>query len=222
MLNKVFAGTADLFPLTVLLKRIHFYHPSAILAHNRFTVFNLLSHDSKIVCRGFGTCSPWRTFTAFRWIIWSADRRLLLPPLHFYAKIKLPILTKEVSVMGFFDKLRGKPEAPAAPDAAWENAFEASIKFCTKEGAPTLGVLTLTETVETILPKDPTGARAVNGQAADEWRLVLVSITKNTIIGMPPYAQAMERLKPYIQDERGGLVLTRGLTLAQLETLLAE
>ena len=125
--------------------------------------------------------------------------------------------------MGFFDKLRGKQEPPAASDADWENAFKASIKFFAKPGAPTLGVLTLTETVETILPKDPTGARAVNGQAADEWKLILVSTTRDySVIGMLPYAQAMMRLKPYIQGERDGLVLTRGLTLAQLEGLLEQ
>ncbi len=125
-------------------------------------------------------------------------------------------------MMGFFDKLRGKTEAPAAPAADWEGAFTATAKFYAKEGAPTLGALTLTETVETILPKDPSGMRAPNGQAAGEWKLVLVSITKQTIIGMLPYAVAMEQLKPYLQAERNGQVLTRGLTLAQLEGLLGE
>jgi len=138
-------------------------------------------------------------------------------------------MEKEVSVMGFFDKLRGKAEkpetangAPAASAANWEGAFKATAQFYAKPGAPTLGALTLTETVETILPKDPTGLRAPNGQAAEEWELVLVSTTKQTVIGVLSYAAAMERLKPYIQGERDGLVLTRGLTLAQLEGLLGE
>lgn len=128
--------------------------------------------------------------------------------------------------MGFFDKLRGKKESPAASEppvasaANWEDAFKATAQFYTKPGAPTLGVLTLTETVETVLPKDPTGLRAPNGQAAEVWQLALVSITKQSMIGMLPYTVAMEKLKPYIQAEQNGLVLTRGLTLAQLEGLL--
>ncbi len=122
--------------------------------------------------------------------------------------------------MGFFDKLLGKQETPAAPAANWDGAFTAKAQFYAKEGAPTLGAIALTETVETILPKDP--ARSSNGQTAEEWKLVLVSTTKQAAIGMLPYAVAMERLKPYIQAERGGQVLTRGLTLAQLEGLLGE
>lgn len=72
--------------------------------------------------------------------------------------------------------------------------------------------------VETILPKSPGTTRAPNSQTADEWKLVLVSTTKQTVIDMLPYAAAMERLKPYIQAERNGQVLT----LAELEGLLGE
>ena len=53
-----------------------------------------------------------------------------------------------------------------------------------------------------------------------DWRLVLVSIADQGILGMADYRTVMPKLAPYIQGKREDLVLTKGLTKAQLEGLL--
>ena len=127
--------------------------------------------------------------------------------------------------MGLFDRFKGQKgaEGPKAPEAApevWENAFKANINFYGKEGEETFGALVLTEGTETILPT-PWEKYGLDGKLVADWRLVLVSITGQGIIGMLDYRTAMEKLGPYIQDRREGLVLTGGLSLGELEGLLA-
>ena len=128
--------------------------------------------------------------------------------------------------MGLFDRFKGQKgtEGPKAPEAApevWENAFKANINFYGKEGEETFGALVLTEGTETILPTAPWEKYGLDGKPVADWRLVLVSITDQGIIGMLDYRTAMEKLGPYIQDRREGLVLTGGLSLGELEGLLA-
>ena len=53
-----------------------------------------------------------------------------------------------------------------------------------------------------------------------DWKLVLVSTTRQGIVGMLDYRTVMEKLAPYLQDRQGELMLTRGLSLRQLEGLL--
>lgn len=125
--------------------------------------------------------------------------------------------------MGLFDKFKGKepvPQAPKAPQESWDNAFKANINFYGKEGEEPFGALVLTEGTETVLPKTPWEKYGLDGKPVASWKLVLVSITKQGIIGMADYAGAMARLRPYLQDEREDTVLTKGLTLSQLETIL--
>ena len=128
--------------------------------------------------------------------------------------------------MGLFDRFKGQKgtEGPKAPEAApevWENAFKANINFYGKEGEETFGALVLTEGTETILPTAPWEKYGLDGRPVADWRLVLVSITRQGILGMLDYRTAMEKLGPYIQDRREGLVLTGGLSLGELERLLA-
>ena len=129
--------------------------------------------------------------------------------------------------MGLFDRFKGQKgtEGPKAPEAApevWENAFKANINFYGKEGEETFGALVLTEGTETILPTTPWEKYGLDGKPVADWRLVLVSITDQGIIGMLDYRTAMEKLGPYIQDRRGGLVLPRGLSLQEMKGLLGN
>ena len=127
--------------------------------------------------------------------------------------------------MGLFDRFRSKnaPETPApeAGQSAWDSAFRANVNFYGKEGEGTFGALVLTEGTETILPTAPWEKYGLDGRPVADWRLVLVSITRQGIMGRLDYRTAMEKLGPYIQDRREGLVLTGGLSLGELEGLLA-
>lgn len=126
--------------------------------------------------------------------------------------------------MGLFDKFKGKkepvPQEAKAPQERWDNAFRANVNFYGKEGEEPFGALVLTEGTETVLPKAPWEKYGLDGKPVADWKLVLVSITRQGIIGMADYAGSMVRLKPYLQDEREDTVLTKGLTLSQLETIL--
>lgn len=127
--------------------------------------------------------------------------------------------------MGFFDRFKaqkepGSSKAPVAPQAVWDNAFKANVKFYGKEGEEPFGALVLTEGVETVLPVAPWERYGLDGKPVVDWRLVLVSTATQGILGMVDYRAVMARLEPYIQDRREGLILTRGLTKAQLEGLL--
>lgn len=127
--------------------------------------------------------------------------------------------------MGLFDKFKAKKEpeaapAPAVPQSVWDNAFRANINFYGKEGADSFGAVVLTEGVETVLPAAPWEKYGLDGKPVQDWKLVLVSTTRQGIVGMLDYRTVMEKLAPYLQDRQGELVLTRGLTLGQLEGLL--
>lgn len=126
--------------------------------------------------------------------------------------------------MGLFNKFKGKKEPVSqetkAPQESWDNAFRANVNFYGKEGEEPFGALVLTEGTETVLPKAPWEKYGLDGKPVADWKLVLVSITGQGIVGMVDYAGGMVRLKPYLQDEREDTVLTKGLTLSQLETIL--
>lgn len=127
--------------------------------------------------------------------------------------------------MGMFDRFKSKKEPGPSKDpevlqAVWDNAFKANVKFYGKEGEEPFGALVLTEGVETVLPAAPWERYGLDGKPVADWRLVLVSTATQGILGMADYRGAMVRLEPYIQGRREGLVLTKGLTKAQLEGLL--
>ncbi len=80
--------------------------------------------------------------------------------------------------------------------------------------------MVLTEGVETALPVAPWEKHGLDGKPVQDWKLVLVSTTRQGIVGMLDYRTVMEKLAPYLQDRQGELMLTRGLSLRQLEGLL--
>ncbi|MCI9263745.1 MAG: DUF4299 domain-containing protein [Oscillospiraceae bacterium] len=124
--------------------------------------------------------------------------------------------------MGLFDKFKGRkePERSMAPQEAWDNAFKANVNFYGKEGEEPFGALVLTEGVETVLPVTPWERYGLDGKPVADWRLVLVSTTEQGILGMLDYRKAVDLLRPYLQEERADMVLTRGLTLEQIRGLL--
>lgn len=114
--------------------------------------------------------------------------------------------------MGLFDKFKKKETN------GWENAYKANPQFYAKDDGNLFGAFALTEGTETILPKSPN--YAVDGNAITEYRLMLVSTTKDAVIGDVDYSVALSKLESYKLDENDDSILLRGLSLEELESLI--
>ena len=116
--------------------------------------------------------------------------------------------------MGLFDKIKGKRES-----VDWSDAYNATPKFYGKPDGSPFGAIALTEGTKTILPKEPQSEYKVDGKPISEWKLVLVSTSKNTIIGDSDYFVAMKRIEQYSLDTNKNTILVKELSLAELESL---
>ena len=105
------------------------------------------------------------------------------------------------------------------PTADWSQAHAAEPKFYRgPDGAP-FGAIALTEGTETILPTAPQTKYAVDGSPVSRWRMVLISTTKDAVLGDCEYSLALKKLAPYILDAKDDSVLVKGLSLSQLESI---
>ena len=117
--------------------------------------------------------------------------------------------------MGLFDKFKKEK-----PPVDWSQAHTAEPKFYRgPDGAP-FGAMALTEGAETILPKAPQREYAVDGKPVADWRMVLISTTKDAALGDCEYSLALEKLVPYILDVKDDSVLVKGLSLNELESIM--
>lgn len=116
--------------------------------------------------------------------------------------------------MGLFDKLKGKKET-----VDWSNTYTATPKFYGKPDGMPFGAIALTEGTETVLPKTPQNEYRVDGKIVSEWKLVLVSTTKDTIIGDADYFTALKNVEKYVLASKKDSVLVKGLSLSELESL---
>ena len=114
--------------------------------------------------------------------------------------------------MGLFDKFK-KNET-----SVWDNAYKANPQFYAKDDGSPFGAFALTEGTETILPKTPN--YAVEGNTITEYILMLVSTTKDAVIGDMDYSIALSKLDNYKLDEAVDSILIRGLSLDELEDLV--
>lgn len=113
--------------------------------------------------------------------------------------------------MGFFDKFKNK-------NAKWDEAYVSAPHFYSNDKVQPFGAFSLTEDTETILPLRP--AYKVDDQPITEWKLILVSITKNGVLGEMDYHAALKALQPYVVDERSDSILLRRLTLDEMLQIL--
>lgn len=116
--------------------------------------------------------------------------------------------------MGFFSKLKGKREI-----VDWSHACVAAPKFYGKPDGTPFGAIALTEGVETVLPKLPQNEYRVEGQVVSEWKMVLISTTKDSIIGDSDYFTALKNIEKYTLDSKQDSILVKGLSLSELENL---
>ena len=117
--------------------------------------------------------------------------------------------------MGLFSRLKkGKTNEEKDP------SYVARPNFYADENGNPFGAIALTENTETVLPKTPQKRYQVDGKQVTDWKLILVSTTKDTVIGDCDYFQALEKLESYILESHDDTILVRGLTLGELESLM--
>lgn len=118
--------------------------------------------------------------------------------------------------MGLFDRLKSKKE-----NINWKDAYTATPKFygSPSEESP-FGAIALTEGTKTILPKNPQNQYKVDNQKVSDWKMVLISTTKNSIIGDMDYFSALTKLNKYIIDTKEDTILIRALSLKELYSLI--
>ena len=114
--------------------------------------------------------------------------------------------------MGLFDKFK-KNET-----SVWDNAYKANPQFYAKDDGSPFCAFALTEGTETILPKAP--RYAIEGKELSDYKLLLISITKDSIIGDCDYYDAIKKLEQYVIDFSDTELLIKGLSLNELESVL--
>lgn len=92
----------------------------------------------------------------------------------------------------------------------WDNAYKATPKFYSKPDGNPFGAITLTVETDTILLKSPQNEYAIDGKQITNWKIILISTTKDSIIGDYDYFVAFNKLKNYIIDSNEHSLLIRG------------
>ena len=115
--------------------------------------------------------------------------------------------------MGLFNKLKGKKD-----NIDWSDAYIATPSFYEKSDGCPFGAFPLTEGVKTVLPLNPQLRYKIDEKTVQDWRLVLVSTTKNMIIADVDYFVALNKLNKYSLDNDNDTILLKGLSLEELET----
>lgn len=116
--------------------------------------------------------------------------------------------------MSLFHKARAEK-----PSADWSRAYIAAPKFYGKPDGTPFGAIALTEATETVLPKTPQKEYAIDGKPVADWKIILVSTTKDCVIGDCDCFRTLAKLKKYVQDANGDAVLIRALSLEELEAV---
>ena len=116
--------------------------------------------------------------------------------------------------MGFFDKFK------KTAGSNWDDAYKANPSFYSKPDGSPFCAFALTEGTDTILPKAP--HYAVSGKEIKEYKLMLVSTTKQAPLGDCDYFEAIGKLEAYKIDSNDDSILIKGLSLAEMEEVLKQ
>ncbi len=126
--------------------------------------------------------------------------------------------------MGIFDKLKKKKDNTDNNDKNSElkpvEVYTANAKFYSKPTGEIIGSFALTEGVITALPLNPREQFKVDNKEVVEWKLCLVSITEDKVIGMLEYYETLEKLRSYSIGEKDDYLIINPLTLSEQQELL--
>jgi len=114
------------------------------------------------------------------------------------------------------------PKAPSQEEVVqlWNSAYRANPQvYQKKDSDALLGVCTLTEGVDTLLPLHPEISCTANGKPIQNWILSLVSATEMRILGQIEYQEAMKRLRPFSPAMSKDMILIRAMTQKELDKL---
>ncbi len=116
--------------------------------------------------------------------------------------------------IGILERFKAKKTA-----VDWSSAYVAIPKFYRDSEGNPFGAIALTEGAETVLPRSPQAEYQVDGKPVENWRMVLISTTKDTILGDVDYQTALRSAEKYAVDRNPSAILVRGLSLMELEAL---
>lgn len=115
--------------------------------------------------------------------------------------------------MGVFDRFRKKKITDP-----WDDAWLAEPHVYKSPEGAAFCAFALTEGTDTILPESP--KYSAEGKELTDYRLVLVSTSKDGVIGQADFFSILPKLQPFITDSKDGKLLVRGLSLEEMENLL--
>jgi len=116
--------------------------------------------------------------------------------------------------MGLFDKLKNKKNNIV------ENVYIANPHFYKDKDDKVFASFALTEGTCTSFPKNPKLLYKVDNMEVNEWKLMLVSTSKNGVLGDIDYYDAINKLMKFVIDEKDDNIIIRGLSLNELNELL--
>ncbi len=112
----------------------------------------------------------------------------------------------------------GKEKSSAFDNPGWQKARRAVPKIYASEEEVPFGAFALDEETLSIFPKRPHAQ--VDGVNVADWKLYLVSMTNDELLGDVNYFKALDAMKDYILAEDGENILVRALNLGEMEALL--
>ena len=104
--------------------------------------------------------------------------------------------------------------------ADWKEAYTAKAKMFSLPDGSAFGGFAISEATRTVLPQDPKSRFLDNGNTVNSWKLVLVSLTNDGVLGDREYYEMLPKLEPFIIDSNEDSILIRGLSLKELEKLV--
>ena len=115
--------------------------------------------------------------------------------------------------MGLLDKFKKKDQSGAEPKKA--EVFVATPHLYAGKDGHVFGAFALTEGVLTGLPSDPKRTFTCQGKPVEDWRVLLMSTTKDSSVGELDYYDALSKLKEFSIGEKDGYTIIRPLTLEE-------
>ena len=106
-------------------------------------------------------------------------------------------------------------------DPVWDLPYRADAHFYKRKDGTVFGAFALTEGTDTVFPVDPRNTILSHGKRVEEWKMLILSTTKHTVIGELEYYETIKRLKLYTLRSSGNdKIMISGLPLSILESLL--